>query len=87
MHKYFFHINVSINVLQISEAENELKQKVASLSQQEKKYESLEEELDVLKDKCEEKGRLLHIASDRVTEVREGDQDGEEKENGEGVHF
>ncbi|KAG7154365.1 FYVE and coiled-coil domain-containing protein 1-like 2, partial [Homarus americanus] len=53
----------------ISEAEEQLKQKVASLSQREEDYESLQEEIDALKDKYEERGQLLHIATDRVKEL------------------
>lgn len=56
--------------IQITEAEEKLKQKVASLNQQEHEYESLQEEVDGLKDQLEERGQLLHIASSRVTEVR-----------------
>ncbi|XP_045622041.2 FYVE and coiled-coil domain-containing protein 1 isoform X2 [Procambarus clarkii] len=53
----------------ISEAEEKLKQKVASLSQREEEYENLQKEIDLLKDKYEERGKLLHIASDRIKEL------------------
>nr|XP_053654456.1 FYVE and coiled-coil domain-containing protein 1-like [Cherax quadricarinatus] len=53
----------------ISEAEENLRQKVISLSQQEKEYENLQEEVEILKDKYEDRGKLLHIASERVTEL------------------
>ncbi|XP_045126075.1 FYVE and coiled-coil domain-containing protein 1-like isoform X4 [Portunus trituberculatus] len=53
----------------ISEVEEELKQKVASLNQQEQEYECLKEEVDTLKEQLEERGNLLHIASSRVTEL------------------
>ena len=63
-------IDARTSFLQISEAEEQLKRKVASLNQQEHEYESLQEEVDGLKEQLEERGRLLHIASSRVTEVR-----------------
>ncbi|KAG0715652.1 FYVE and coiled-coil domain-containing protein 1 [Chionoecetes opilio] len=53
----------------ITEAEEKLKQKVASLNEQEHEYESLQEEVDGLKEQLEERGQLLHIASSRVTEL------------------
>ncbi|KAK8727199.1 hypothetical protein OTU49_009746 [Cherax quadricarinatus] len=57
------------NIHKISEAEENLRQKVISLSQQEKEYENLQEEVEILKDKYEDRGKLLHIASERVTEL------------------
>uniref|UniRef100_A0A0N7ZB20 FYVE-type domain-containing protein n=1 Tax=Scylla olivacea TaxID=85551 RepID=A0A0N7ZB20_SCYOL len=57
------------NIRKISEVEEELKQKVASLNQQEHEYECLQEEVDTLKEQLEERGHLLHIASSRVTEL------------------
>lgn len=57
------------NIRKISEVEEELKQKVASLNQQEHEYECLQEEVDTLKEQLEERGNLLHIASSRVTEL------------------
>lgn len=62
--------------LQINEAEEKLRQKVESLNQQEREYESLQEEVSELREQLEERGRLLHIASSRVTEV--GPQDSNE---------
>lgn len=55
--------------LQINEVEEELRKKVESLNQQEHEYESLQEEINGLKEQLEERGQLLHIASSRVTEV------------------
>lgn len=54
---------------QIREAEDKLKQKVASLSEREKEYDSLQEDLSSLNEKFEERGTLLQIANDRVKQV------------------
>ncbi|KAK3882390.1 hypothetical protein Pcinc_013228 [Petrolisthes cinctipes] len=53
----------------IIEAEERLKQKVNSLSQREKEYETLQEEIEQLQEKYEERGTLLHVATDRVKEL------------------
>ncbi|KAK7069603.1 hypothetical protein SK128_026901 [Halocaridina rubra] len=54
---------------QITEAEEKLKQKVSSLSQREKEYESIQEEFTSLQCKFEERGKLLLIANDRVNQL------------------
>ncbi|XP_050693492.1 FYVE and coiled-coil domain-containing protein 1-like isoform X4 [Eriocheir sinensis] len=53
----------------INEAEEKLRQKVESINQQEREYESLQEEVSGLREQLEERGQLLHIASSRVTEL------------------
>ncbi|XP_064107198.1 FYVE and coiled-coil domain-containing protein 1-like isoform X3 [Macrobrachium nipponense] len=53
----------------IQEAEERYNQKVASLSQKEKEYETLQDDLGSLKEKFEERGNLLLIANDRVKQL------------------
>lgn len=57
------------NIRKINEAEEKLRQKVESINQQEREYESLQEEVSGLREQLEERGQLLHIASSRVTEL------------------
>ncbi|XP_068204459.1 FYVE and coiled-coil domain-containing protein 1 isoform X3 [Palaemon carinicauda] len=53
----------------IHEAEEIYNQKVASLSQKEKEYEVLEEDLRSIREKFEERGNLLVIANERVKQL------------------
>lgn len=57
------------NIHKIQEAEERYNQKVASLSQKEKEFETLQDDLGSLKEKFEERGNLLLIANDRVKQL------------------
>ncbi|ROT76967.1 putative smad nuclear-interacting protein 1 [Penaeus vannamei] len=55
-----------LDIRKIMEAEEKLKQQVSSLSQREKEYASLMEELKSLQEKYEERENVLRIANERV---------------------
>lgn len=68
-----------LDIRKIMEAEEKLKQQVSSLSQREKEYASLMEELKSLQEKYEERENVLRIANERVGQLENSEKESQNK--------